>query len=741
MANAWYWEKFVMGMRLVYRYLPLSERMKLRHTYWLAYRIPALRSVVRSAERQVLVELKLMPAPTETVTPSSDSFQSSGPVCGSGNGEQVAASGAAAIAMPSRPWRIHMGTRAVGYVPLRHDAPPRTAPDVTLLAFYLPQFHPIPENDAWWGKGFTEWTNVGRAQPQVEGQYQPHLPGELGYYDLRVPGVQERQVELAKRFGIGGFCFYFYWFAGKRLLEAPLLQYLDNPRCDLPFALCWANENWTRRWDGYESDVLIAQAYSPEDDIAFIDHVARYMRDPRYVRVDGRPLLLVYRPSLLPDPRATAQRWRARCRELGIGDLFICLTSAFDRLDPATIGFDAMVEFPPNNSAPPQLTNTVRKFNPNFAGNVFDWRCFIERSRNYTDPGHTFFRGVNPGWDNEARKPGVSNIFVHASPRGYEEWLVNAMRDTKSRFASPDKRLVFINAWNEWAEGAHLEPDTRLGYAWLDATRRAVEKVSDAALPATGPRKVCVIVHAYYVELLPEIFELLSRWTVPHRVIITTVPEREAGVREAIAATGAEAECRVFENRGRDVLPFLRVANELADAGEELIVKLHTKRSLHRADGDIWRRDLLTKLIAAENATRIYEAFRDAPRLGMVAPDGHILRMDFYWGSNQDSVHYLCRLMGVAQVDPCADVFAAGSMFWIRVPALRPLLDIHLDEAEFESESGQVDGTMAHAIERCFSVSVRAAGNYLASTHNPSVNAAPEEDDYAFAESNRGHAT
>ncbi|MCQ4166979.1 glycoside hydrolase family 99-like domain-containing protein [Tahibacter harae] len=726
-----------MAMRLIYRYAPLSERAKLRHTYWLAYRFPALRNVVRTAERQVLVELNLAPDPHQPPAPAA-------PLSEPGVVPLAAAvaveCSAAAAAAPARR-RIHSATRAVGYVPLRHAAPPAVQPACKLLAFYLPQFHPFPENDAWWGKGFTEWSNVGRAMPQVEGQYQPHLPGELGYYDLRVPAVQERQVELARLHGVGGFCFYFYWFAGKRLMEEPILQYLENPRCDLPFALCWANENWTRRWDGYDDDVLIAQDYSPADDIAFIEHVARYMRDPRYVRVDGRPLLLVYRPSLLPDPRATAQRWRERCRALGLGDIYICLTSAFDRLDPAAIGFDAMVEFPPNNSAPPQLTDKVYKFNPGFSGNVFDWRCFIERSRNYADPGHVFFRGVNPGWDNEARKPGVSNIFVHASPRGYEEWLVNAMRDTVKRFPREDQRLVFINAWNEWAEGAHLEPDVRLGYAWLDATRRAVEKVSQpAAAPAPAERKVCVIIHAYYPELLQEIFELLARWEVPHRVIITTVPEREAEVRSQLQAAGVEAECRVFENRGRDVLPFLRVANELADAGEELIVKLHTKRSLHRADGDIWRRDLLTKLIAVDNARRIHEAFRSTAQLGMVAPEGHILPMNFYWGSNQRNVHYLCRLMGVAHAEPSTDAFAAGSMFWIRVSALRPLLDVHIDEAEFEPELGQVDGTMAHAIERCFTLSVRAAGAYMASTQEPLASAMAQEAEYAYADSSRSPA-
>lgn len=358
-------------------------------------------------------------------------------------------------------------------VPLT-DSPPPPDPPARVLAFYLPQFHPIPENDAWWGAGFTEWRNVIRGRPRFPGHHQPRLPGELGFYDLRVPEVQARQIELARLYGIAGFVFHFYWFAGRRLLERPLLQYLADPRLDLPFCLCWANESWSRRWDGRERDVLIEQSHSPADDLDFIAHVATYLRDPRSIRVGDRPLLLVYRPDLLPNPQQTAERWRTWCREQGIGEIYLAYTQSFEAKDPASYGFDAAVEFPPNNTAPRDITREVKGLDPGFKGVIYDWRIYPQRSRAYRDPGYRLFRGVNPSWDNEARRPGRGAIFHGASPAGYREWLENAVTDTLARFDDPQERLVFVNAWNEWAEGAYLEPDQRNGYAYLQATRDAL---------------------------------------------------------------------------------------------------------------------------------------------------------------------------------------------------------------------------------------------------------------------------
>jgi O-antigen biosynthesis protein len=385
--------------------------------------------------------------------------------------------------------RLPLPSGEAEFMPRAEGAPPANV-KVKAICFYLPQFHEIAENNAWWGSGFTEWSNVRPARAQFKSHYQPHVPVELGYYDLLDSAVQQRQVDLAKLYGLGGFCFYFYWFGGKTLLERPVASYLEDSSLDFPFCLCWANENWSRRWDGLDSEILIAQEHSPEDDIAFISHLSDYLRDDRYVRVDGKPLLLVYRPNLLPCARDTAARWRAWCRVNGIGEIHLAYTQSFEAVDPAEYGFDSAIEFPPNNSAPPNLTNQVEPLSADYRGTVYDWRVLVERSRHYQEPTYRLFRSVCPAWDNTARRGTRGTVFLHSSPDGYREWLGNAVAYTERTFDQADERLVFVNAWNEWAEGAHLEPDQKYGYAYLQATRDAL---SPPALIDT--RSVLVVTH------------------------------------------------------------------------------------------------------------------------------------------------------------------------------------------------------------------------------------------------------
>lgn len=353
-----------------------------------------------------------------------------------------------------------------------------------LIAFYLPQFHPIPENDEWWGKGFTEWTNVVRAKSLFKGHYQPHLPGELGFYDLRCPEVREAQAALASEHGIYGFCYYHYWFNGRRLLERPFDEVLRSGRPSLPFCLCWANENWTRAWDGHTKSLLIGQNYSAEDDRRHILHLIESFRDERYIKINGRPLMLIYRAEHLPDAPRTAEIWREECHTAGFPGLFLCrVESLWDRRDPTTFGFDAATEFAPEwiDEGPRQHRDLLSgllvkaKILPDayLRHSVRSYDFLTQKMIDRAPPKYKRFPCVCPSWDNTARRQDGGHIFVGSTPEKYGRWLEQAIVRSHAMFDAKE-RIVFINAWNEWAEGCHLEPDAANGRAYLEATSRAI---------------------------------------------------------------------------------------------------------------------------------------------------------------------------------------------------------------------------------------------------------------------------
>jgi glycosyltransferase involved in cell wall biosynthesis len=366
------------------------------------------------------------------------------------------------------------------------------APRAKLLAYYLPQFHAIPENDAWWGLGFTEWRNIVRGQPRFRGHQQPRVPEQLGFYDLNDAGVMKRQVELARAAGVYGFSFYYYNFNGRRILEKPIEAFLADASIDFPFTLMWANENWTRTWDGFDRSVLLQQDYRREDEGAFLADVARHFRDPRYVRVGGRPLFFIYRPGQIPEAKARIRDWRARWESDHGERPLIFMAQGFDDIDPRVYDLDGAIEFPPHkvckNMTP--LNPGLELFDPGFTGHVVSYAETVERSLRESAPEFPLIKTAAPSWDNEARRPGRGMTLHGATPALYERWL-NGLVQFAGEHPVYGERFVAVNAWNEWAEGAYLEPDAYHGAACLNATARAL---AGAPAPAELARHPILIV-------------------------------------------------------------------------------------------------------------------------------------------------------------------------------------------------------------------------------------------------------
>jgi lipopolysaccharide biosynthesis protein len=356
----------------------------------------------------------------------------------------------------------------------------------TAIAVVLPQFHPIAENDTWWGKGFTEWRNVAKAQPQFKGHYQPHLPGELGFYDLRLPETREAQAALAAEHGISGFCYYHYWFNGHRLLHRPIDEIAASGQPDFPFCLCWANENWSRAWDGGDREVLLQQNYTAQDDEAHIRFLLRFFRDRRYIRLDGKPLFIVYKADQLPQPQRTFDLWRRIAQAEGVGELMLAQFQwggDGSGADPRVLGLDLSIEFSPDwrrlggqyhVTTKARFAMALGLLSKGYARHsVHDYDLMVQRALSKPTPAYPFLRCVTPGFDNTARRPNGATIVVNSSPSKYGEWLQKTVAWTAENNPA-NRQVVFINAWNEWAEGNHLEPDLLHGRAYLEATRDAL---------------------------------------------------------------------------------------------------------------------------------------------------------------------------------------------------------------------------------------------------------------------------
>lgn len=364
---------------------------------------------------------------------------------------------------------------------------------VKVIAFHLPQFHRIPENDEWWGEGFTEWTNVKRGKSYYQGHYQPRIPINNNYYDLTNKGVLERQVYLAKKYGISGFCFYHYYFTGRKLLERPVERMLNDPSIDFPFCLCWANQSWGRTW--YRSEekksALLEQKYGDNKEWAeHFQYLLPFFRDKRYIKKNDCPVFLIYVTKRIPKFNQMVKLWKELAIKSGLPGLYIISMETGYEHDRIHSLIDARVEFEPLRTLRdlPEPICAIKNFKKIFLrkrklkeghminrfllDNVCSYDYLNRRmlSRKYSGK-ETIYLGAFPGWDNTPRKDEDGVVIKGASPYKFYNYLSHQIERSKRM----GREFVFINAWNEWSEGAYLEPDEKYGYGYLKAVKKAIK--------------------------------------------------------------------------------------------------------------------------------------------------------------------------------------------------------------------------------------------------------------------------
>lgn len=371
--------------------------------------------------------------------------------------------------------------------------------EIKTIAFYLPQFHEIPENNEAYGKGFTEWFNTKKAKPLFEGHYQPRIPYNNNYYCLLDQDVMKNQAKLAQKYGVYGFCYYHYWFAnGKKLLEKPIEKMLEDSSIDIPFCLCWANENWSKRWDGGNNEVIVKQDYGDVKDLNnHIDYLCDFFRDERYIRIDNKPLLLIYKPEIIPNLKYVLKHIRERIIENGFdGVVLVCQHPTFymDRVNLSL--FDYYIQFQPQflledeKSFVKKCIRTILIYTHleiilNFARTIInkrkrggktlthrDYDLDWDKIINYPVRDDKLMAGAFVDWDNTARnKKGL--VYEGSTPQKFEKYFGQLVRKVKKEYSTS---FLFVNAWNEWAEGAYLEPDQKYGYQYLEALKHALQE-------------------------------------------------------------------------------------------------------------------------------------------------------------------------------------------------------------------------------------------------------------------------
>ena len=631
---------------------------------------------------------------------------------------------------------------------------------VKVLAYFLPQFHEVKENNEWWGEGFTEWTNTSKATPSFFGHYQPREPhGDIGQYRLDTMesfvATMTKQAKLAKQHGVHGFCFYYYWFSGKRLLEKPVDMLLQNPNIDINFCLCWANENWTRTWDGQNQHVLMGQNHAEDDPLVFIDDIKKYVSDTRYIRVEGKPVIVVYNPSTIPNCKTVFRRWRERARIVGVGEILIWICQTAGQT-VSSLGLensvDMGIEFPPHGCGEIASFMPVA---PLDVGHTFDYTSLVkiridEMKHSVGEKNHfPVYKTPMMAWDNAARRKTGWRAFYSYSLRSFYDWCFVAADYTRQNFEG-EHRFMFINAWNEWAEGTYLEPDKKYGYANINTLSKAIHNLPFDSIYASNSKleikddkgntfnvdshfkgdhvRIAVQIHLYYTELMEEVIEAIN--CIPYKFdcyISTDTSVKKAIIEDkfSLLCNANKVHVEVFDNRGRDVAPFLIQMRDTID-NYDYICHIHTKKTLTTNWGDDWRKYLYNSLFGSADSVRdILGVLSSDNSVGVIFPETYpellVVRgsslesyMLYSWGTDVGKAKKeLTKLLSRMELDitlPKNPTFPAGNMFWAKTAAVKNIFKLNLTGTDFPEEKGQEDETFAHIVERHWVYAAEANG-------------------------------
>jgi len=529
-------------------------------------------------------------------------------------------------------------------------------------------------------------------------------------------------------------------------MEKPVDMLLKHPEIDIPFCLCWANENWTRRWDGQEQDVLIKQEYSDHDDDIFIRDMKPYLDDPRYIRVDGKPVIIVYSPHFIPDCRKSFQRWREVAREIGVGEIqiWMCLTwGRTAEMLQITDCIDAEVEFPPHNVGGEWLEINVERDGKDTI--VYDYKRAAEYIANVWKERGPTIRPIHyscmMAWDNAARRKDGWHAFYNFSLRAFYQWVSEAVRQSRAKLPE-EERFIFINAWNEWGEGTYLEPDEKYGYANINTVAKAVFDIPfDSDVKVLSERaptmemeefqkddkpRIAVQAHIFYTDLLSEIIEQLNQLPYAFDLFITTNTEKKK--KAMLPVVRKKCKCRqvsilVLPNRGRDVAPFLvQMAPEIDKY--DYVCHIHTKKTVTADYGDTWRKYLFHNLFgSSEYLKRLFYLFESEDKLGIIMPEMFPeVREHAKWTGEHGNIRILLKRMGIDCTLPDALDFPAGNMFWAKTVAVKPLFMLGLKQNDFPVEDGQRYGTLAHQIERSWVYVAESSGYGVCHVMNSCAN-------------------